>query len=119
MCVWVHVLAKRQRRPYDEEKKLKKQFVGGNTASSGMVAIVILRSMCREVSLYGFGASGKNSAEGGKPYPYQYYELGATHRSVGNPVHTFDTEEMLMKTMGKDMRVKFCGVGGCFGNTTY
>jgi hypothetical protein len=44
--------------------------------------------------------------------------LGATQRSVGNPVHTFDTEELLMKTMGKDQRVTFCGATGCVGNTT-
>ena len=95
------------------------RFEGGNTASSGMVAIVILRSMCREVTLYGFGASGKNPANRGRPFPYQYYQLGTTHRSVGNPVHTFDTEELLMKTMAMDERVRFCAVDGCFGNTTW
>ena len=99
------------------ERKQGKRFNGGNTASSGMVAIVILRSMCRELTLYGFGAAGKDSS--GRSFPYQYYQLGNTHRTFGNPVHTFDTEELLMKTMAKDQRLTFCGLGGCFGNTTW
>ena len=65
----------------------------------------------------GFGKSGKDA--GGKALPYQYYQFGTTQRSMGNPVHTFDTEELLMNTMGSDNRVTFCGVRGCFGNTTW
>ena len=51
--------------------------------------------------------------------PYQYYQLGATHRKSGNPVHTFETEELLMRTMAKDERIKFCDASGCVGSTTH
>jgi hypothetical protein len=37
------------------ERKQKIKFAGGNTASSGMVAVVVLRHMCRRVTLYGRG----------------------------------------------------------------
>lgn len=87
------------------------EFSGGNTPSSGLVAAVALRQLCKSVTVYGFGASGPRS-------PYQYYVMGATHRKGGNPVHSFETEEMLTRTMAKDERVRFCDPAGCVGSTT-
>jgi len=72
------------------EKKLKKRFSGGNTASSGIVAALILRTLCNEVTLFGFGDANSPGVKGeasGKAYPYQYYKMGRTHRTAGNPVH--------------------------------
>lgn len=87
-------------------------FAGGNVPSSGLVATVALRHLCKSVTVYGFGSAGPRS-------PYQYYQLGATHRKSGNPVHTFETEELLMRTMAKDERIRLCDASGCVGSSTH
>ena len=40
--------------------------------------------------------------------PYQYYRLKQTHRSYGNPVHSFDTEDIMFRTMANDGVINFC-----------
>jgi hypothetical protein len=43
-------------RPCVKDKR-KLEFAGGNTPSSGLVAAVALRHLCKSVTVYGFGAS--------------------------------------------------------------
>lgn len=99
-------------RPCVESKRRAGAFDGGNVPSSGLVAAVALRHLCKSVTVYGFGDAGRGQ-------PYQYYKLGATHRKAGNPVHTFETEELLMRTMAKDQRLRLCDAEGCVGSTTH
>ena len=40
------------------EAKRGVKYTGGNTASSGIVAVVVLRHLCHSVSLYGGGGGG-------------------------------------------------------------
>eukprot|EP00958_Prasinococcus_capsulatus_P001089 scaffold100_cov357-Prasinococcus_capsulatus_cf.AAC.21 len=76
------------------------KYGGGGVPSSGLVAILGLITLCDEVrtlaltlTVYGMGrASG---------YDYQYYKLANTHRSKGNPVHSFDAETALVKDLAR------------------
>jgi hypothetical protein len=83
------------------EKKHSKNFKGGNCASSGLVGIAMLRPLCVNITVYGLG-------KGQRGDPYQYYRLKQTHRSYGNPVHSFDTEDIMFRTMAKDGVINFC-----------
>ena len=101
---------KRFRRCY--ERKHSKNFKGGNCASSGLVGIAMLRPLCMNITVFGLG-------KGQRGDPYQYYRLKQTHRSYGNPVHSFDTEDVIFKTMASDRFITFCGHAkdakdGCF-----
>ena len=83
------------------EKKHSKNFKGGNCASSGLVGIAMLRPLCVNITVYGLG-------KGQRGDPYQYYRLKQTHRSYGNPVHSFDTEDIMFRTMANDGVINFC-----------
>ena len=90
------------------EKKHSKNFRGGNCASSGLVGIAMLRPLCLNITVYGLG-------KGQRGDPYQYYRLKQTHRSYGNPVHSFDTEDIMFRTMANDRVITFCNAkDGCF-----
>jgi hypothetical protein len=39
------------------EKERKSKFSGGGVPSSGLVATVALRHLCKSITVYGFGAS--------------------------------------------------------------
>ncbi|QDZ23402.1 sialyltransferase [Chloropicon primus] len=80
-------------------------YLGLNVPSSGYVMIYFLLSLCDAVSVYGFGVSPIN--DGPQIYPYHYYK-GVGMRKVGDPVHSFDSEEMLLKQLGKEDVLKFC-----------
>ena len=96
---------KKFRRCY--EKKHSKNFRGGNCASSGLVGIAMLRPLCMNITVYGLG-------KGQRGDPYQYYRLKRTHRSYGNPVHSFDTEDIMFRTMANDGFITFCNAkDGC------
>eukprot|EP00240_Pyramimonas_obovata_P004583 CAMPEP_0118956982 /NCGR_PEP_ID=MMETSP1169-20130426/61861_1 /TAXON_ID=36882 /ORGANISM="Pyramimonas obovata, Strain CCMP722" /LENGTH=398 /DNA_ID=CAMNT_0006905035 /DNA_START=462 /DNA_END=1658 /DNA_ORIENTATION=- len=88
-----------------------KTFAGGNTASSGLVSLVMLYQLCDQVSLFGVGddSSSPRVAE----LPYQYYKLGGTERAAGNPVHSFDLEALLIKSIAQGGAITLCGADGC------
>ena len=65
------------------------------------VGIAMLRPLCVNITVYGLG-------KGQRGDPYQYYRLKQTHRSYGNPVHSFDTEDIMFRTMAKDGVINFC-----------
>ena len=45
--------------------------------------------------------------------PYQYYKLGGTERAAGNPVHSFDLEALLIKSIAQGGAITLCGADGC------
>ena len=57
------------------------------------------------MSVYGFGVTPIKG--GPQTYPYHYYK-GVGMRKVGDSVHTFDTEEMLLKQLGREKAIEFC-----------
>ena len=73
--------------------------------SSGYVIIYFLMNLCDSVSVYGFGV--KDIKDGPQNYPYHYYK-GVGMRKVGDDVHSFDSEEMLLKQLGREDVIKFC-----------
>eukprot|EP00899_Mesostigma_viride_P011384 jgi/Mesvir1/20246/Mv13480-RA.1 len=78
-------------------------FLGGNTPSSGYVAIYFLRHLCKAVTVYGFGSSKIE----GVTVPYHYYQ-GVGSRKEGDPVHSFATEEALVEQMAVEGHIKMC-----------
>lgn len=49
---------------------------------------------------------------------YQYYVLGNTHRSSGNPTHSFGTEEQLLKALAQQNFITVCNDLGCTGKSS-
>lgn len=83
-------------------------FKGGTTPSTGLVALFLLRPMCKELTLYG---AGTESVAGMK---YQYYQLQNTERERGNLfAHSFDAEMRVFMDMNRMGAVRFCGLKGC------
>eukprot|EP00854_Cymbomonas_tetramitiformis_P012004 gene12003-14184_t len=71
------------------------KFEGGGVPSSGLVAIMALKEVCRKVNVYGFGQPVNKQ---GKKADYQYYVWYGTERPVGNALsHSFDAEFRLVK----------------------
>lgn len=62
-------------------------------------------NLCDSVSVYGFGV--KPIKDGPQAYPYHYY-TGVGSRKVGDNVHSFDSEEMLLKQLGREGKIEFC-----------
>ena len=65
------------------------------------------------VSVYGVGKAEPFKA------PYHYYEMKNIHRKIGYSGHSFGAEELLLRTMAKDGRVRFCDPTGCVGAAVY
>ena len=80
-------------------------FVGLNVPSSGYVMIQFLLGLCDRVSVYGFGVAPLD--QGPQVYPYHYYK-GVGMRKVGDPVHSFDAEELLLRQLGREGVLEFC-----------
>ena len=80
-------------------------YKGFHVPSSGYTIIFVLMNLCERLSVYGFGVKG---IEGGpSSYPYHYYK-GVGARKVGDDVHCFDAEEMLLKQLGREEKIEFC-----------
>jgi hypothetical protein len=83
-------------------------FAGGNEPTSGLVAVLLLRTLCNQVRLFGLGRSTDPQT------PYQYYRLFGTERSKGNAVHSFKAENWLLSTLSHLGRVTWCKPTGCY-----
>ena len=55
-----------------QSKTNKKRYFGGPTPSTGFVAALMLKPVCKQVNLYGFGPPARIK---GKIPKYQYYQL--------------------------------------------
>ena len=83
-------------------------FAGGDEPTSGLVAVLLLRTLCDQVRLFGLGRSTNPQT------PYQYYRLFGTERSKGNAVHSFKAENWLLSTLSHLGRVTWCKPTGCY-----
>ena len=81
-------------------------YKGLNVPSSGYVIIQILMRLCDKVTVYGFGVEGMGQK--GLDFDYHYYK-GTGSRHVGDDVHCFDNEEKVVRQMGQEGFVDFCG----------
>lgn len=87
------------------------KFEGGGVPSSGLVAIMALKEVCRKVNVYGFGQPVNKQ---GKKADYQYYVWYGTERPVGNALsHSFDAEFRLVKALAREGFISLCGPTGC------
>eukprot|EP00192_Tetraselmis_astigmatica_P024706 CAMPEP_0117674886 /NCGR_PEP_ID=MMETSP0804-20121206/15299_1 /TAXON_ID=1074897 /ORGANISM="Tetraselmis astigmatica, Strain CCMP880" /LENGTH=421 /DNA_ID=CAMNT_0005483829 /DNA_START=718 /DNA_END=1983 /DNA_ORIENTATION=+ len=79
-------------------------MVGGTTPTSGLYQVIMALSLCRTVTVYGFGDGGRGK--------YQYYRFFNTERAVGNTiVHSFEAEKALVKQLAREGRLTFCQKG--------
>jgi len=85
-------------------------FGGGDEPTSGLVAILLLRSLCAEVRVFGMGVS----ARVGSDTPYQYYKLHNTQRAAGNIVHSFRAESAVINALGTVGAISLCKPEGCY-----
>lgn len=65
---------------------------GGQTPSSGLIAVFLLLQMCDKLDLYGFGRMKSTKAK------YHYYN-GVGHRTIGSNVHNWNVENFLLKSL--------------------
>ena len=93
------------------KEKLGVTFGGGDTPSSGLVALVIALNACSKVSLYGFGILKRTYSKSRfarKFYHYFSHMMGQQHE---DEVHSFDAEIALMASLAQHRStVKFCGI---------
>lgn len=89
-------------------------YPGGQTPSSGLVAVYVMMQVCRKVTAYGFGgvagevnggvigastAKERVAAMSKRPPPYHYWK-GTGARAVGNEdSHSFNTEAHLIQEL--------------------
>ena len=77
----------------------KRSFPGGNTVTSGLFEVVMALTLCKRVTVYGFGSGGGQ---------YQYYKFRHTERARGESMHSFDGEKALILQMERYGLLKTC-----------
>ena len=100
-------------------EKHKGPYFGGNVPSTGLAMFMVMSKTCSVVDLYGFGESksaAKDEEEEGEDddpaaaYKYHYYKTSG-NRAVGDDVHCFECERLMLKKL-YDQNVisgSFCG----------
>lgn len=88
-------------------------FRGGNSPSSGMVAIQIASQLCSSVDIYGFALG--NCLGGCPRYHYWRGEDGPERGSASSyKGHQYDVEGWLLKVRaGTSRNLSLAGFGGC------
>jgi hypothetical protein len=97
-------------------KKHKGPYFGGNVPSTGLAMFMVMSKTCSVVDLYGFGESKSGGEEDEKEedpaaaYKYHYYKTSG-NRAVGDDVHCFECERLMLKKMYDENVIlgSFCG----------
>ncbi|UPQ99779.1 sialyltransferase [Chloropicon primus] len=90
---------------------LKVLFKGGDTPSSGLVALVIALNICSKVSLYGFGVIRRNFTRARYARKFYHYFSHMMGQQAEDDTHSFDAELALMASLGQARKtVTFCGI---------
>jgi len=83
-------------------------FEGGDTPSSGFIAMYLMLQACDTVTLYGFGLD----AEGGEAQQYHYFHIFSPKHSKKknsmNMTHSFNTERELLRALAQGQYLTFC-----------
>ncbi len=82
-------------------------YYGGSTPSSGFLALYLMLNLCNRVTAYGFGLDAENGAAQG----YHYFDLfsDGERKKMMNPTHSFDAERDLMRALGNQNFINYCG----------
>eukprot|EP00854_Cymbomonas_tetramitiformis_P029383 gene29383-36593_t len=84
-------------------------YFGGNTPSSGLVAVFAMLSLCRNVTAYGFGMDAETN---GASQEYHYFHLYSPAHSKKknsmNRVHSFDAERDLIHALSNEGIMTYC-----------
>ena len=98
-------------------KKHKGPYFGGNVPSTGLAMFMVMSKTCSVVDLYGFGESKSGGEEEDEKeedpaaaYKYHYYKTSG-NRAVGDDVHCFECERLMLKKMYDENVIlgSFCG----------
>eukprot|EP00873_Tetraselmis_striata_P017416 jgi/Tetstr1/437680/TSEL_000238.t1 len=83
-------------------------FDGGDTPSSGFIAVYLMLQACNNVTLYGFGLD----AEDGQSQQYHYFHIFSPKHSKKknsmNKTHSFNTERELLRALAQEKIATFC-----------
>ena len=94
-------------------------FKGGDTPSSGLVALVIALNICSKVSLYGFGVVRRNFSRARYARKFYHYFSHMMGQQSEDEVHSFDAEIALMASLGQyRSTINFCGISRELNYTT-
>ncbi len=86
-------------------------FKGGDTPSSGLVALVIALNACSKISMYGFGVVRRNFTKARYARNFYHYFSHMMGQQKQDEVHSFDAEIALMSSLSKQRKtVTFCGI---------
>lgn len=83
-------------------------YEGGSVPSSGLVGVLILLQICKNVTVYGYGHDHPDDLQPrAVRVPYHYFS-GFGSRSHGVAVHSWHAEEMLLHQLARENRITFC-----------
>ena len=95
----------------EAKEKLKVGFKGGDTPSSGLVALVIALNICSKVSLYGFGVLDRDFRRARYARKFYHYFSHMMGKQLEDDTHSFNAELALMASLGQHRStVTFCGI---------
>jgi len=84
-------------------------FEGGDTPSSGFLAVYLMMQACKSVTVYGFGLDD----ESGKAQEYHYFHVFSPKHSKKknsmNPTHSFNTERAVLRALSQQGHLTLCG----------
>ena len=86
------------------------KFGGGNTPSSGLLALVLALNVCRNVSAYGFGTMKRASLSTHTTRKFYHYFSHMMGQQAMDDVHSFRAESAMLASFGRTKRIKFCGL---------
>mmetsp|Transcript_34487 Transcript_34487/g.97711 ORF Transcript_34487/g.97711 Transcript_34487/m.97711 type:complete len:258 (+) Transcript_34487:228-1001(+) len=85
---------------------------GGDSPSSGLVAVFMLMRICKSVHLYGYGAS----ASAGRKVPYHYFtNMQERTWSTKASIHSFNSEQNLLERLSTEGYIAMCNDQGSRG----
>ena len=102
---------------FREEQCVEKHngpYFGGNVPSTGLAMFMVMSKTCGVVDLYGFGESKSgNEDDENNPtaaFKYHYYKTSG-NRAVGDDVHCFECERLMLKKLYDENVIpgSFCG----------
>ena len=102
---------------FREEECVEKHngpYFGGNVPSTGLAMFMVMSKTCGVVDLYGFGESKSgNEDDENNPtaaFKYHYYKTSG-NRAVGDDVHCFECERLMLKKLYDENVIpgSFCG----------
>jgi len=83
-------------------------YFGGDTPSSGYVAVYMLMLLCDHVTTYGFGLESENGRNQEYHYFHLYSPAHSKKKNSMNRTHSFEVEKELLRALEKAGYITLC-----------